>query len=100
MHLGCAKGLEVRGDELGVEQPEPAGLESCDEMHQRDFRRIAGTVKHALAEEGAAEAHAVKPAHQLLSVINLDGMAMANVIELAVERADTRVDPGARPARA
>ena len=52
-------------------------------------------MEHALAEERAAEAHAVEPADQLAVLVGLDAVAMADVVELAIERADARVDPGA-----
>ena len=65
------------GDELRVEQAIAAGLEPRDQMHQRDLGGIARAVKHAFAEERAAERHAVKPADQLVAVIDLDGVAMA-----------------------
>src|SRR5580692_10754052 len=56
-HLGGAEGPEVVGDELGVEQAKAARLEPRDQMHQRYLGGIAGAMEHALAEEGAAEAH-------------------------------------------
>src|SRR5882672_5179308 len=68
-------------------------------MHQRDFRGVAGAMEHALAEEGAAEAHPVKPADQGIFVIDLDGVAMADIVELAIKRADAPIDPGPRTSR-
>ena len=68
-------------------------------MHQRDLRRIARGVEHALAEKGAAEADAVKPADQFAVLIDLDGVAVAALVELAVEIADAAIDPGPRAAR-
>src|SRR6266478_2225497 len=99
LHLGGPEGLEVLGDELGVEQLESPRPQPRHQMHQRNFRGVAGAMEHALAEEGAAEAHPVKPADQDLPVIDLDGVAMADVVELAIKRADAPIDPGPRTAR-
>src|ERR1700722_3378060 len=56
-------------------------------------------MKHALAEERPAEADAVEAADQRLAVINLDAMAVAALVELAIEIANTDVDPGSAAAR-
>ena len=83
------------GDELRVEQPVAAGLEPRHQMHERDLGSVARAMEHALAEERAAEADAVEAADQFVVLIDLDAVAMAEVVELAIERADARVDPGA-----
>ncbi len=90
------------GDELRVEQPVMAGLEPRHQMHERDLGGVADGVEHALAEKGAAETDAIEAADQLLAVIDFDGVAVAALVELAIEIADTDVDPGPRcgPARA
>src|SRR5690606_37663028 len=95
LDLDGAEGGEMRRDELGVEQRIAAGLEPRDEMDEGDLRGVAGAVEHALAEERAGERHAIQPADQRVSVIDLDGVAMSDVEQLAVERADARIDPGA-----
>ena len=87
------------GDELRVEQPVAAGFEPRDEMHQRDLRGIARAVEHALAEESAAERDAVESADQRVAVVDLDAVAMPSLVEPAIERADTCIDPGAGTAR-
>src|SRR5947207_12206193 len=69
-------------------------------MHQRDLRGMARAVKHALTEEGAAEAHAIKPADQHVAVIALDGVTVSDLKQPLIEPADRRVDPGARALRA
>src|ERR1700761_8443892 len=56
-------------------------------------------MKHALAKERPAEADAIKAADQRLAIINLDAMAVAALVELAIEIADTDVDPGPAAAR-
>src|SRR5437899_5616437 len=95
-HFERAEGFQVVGHELRVEQLETAGPEARDEMHQRDLRGVARAVEHALAEESAAERDAVETADERVAVIDLDAVAMAAVVELAIEHADARVDPGAR----
>src|SRR5262249_56777359 len=80
---------------LRVEQPEAAGAQPRHQMHHRDFRGVARAVEHALAEEGAAEAHAVEPADQRSAVVDLDGMAVPDAVETEIEIADALVDPGA-----
>ncbi len=87
------------GHELGVEQHEAAGAQAGHEMHQRDFRGVTRAMEHALAEESAAERDTVKSSHQIVVEINLDAVAMPALIQLAIERADALVDPGARPSR-
>src|SRR5450759_1876193 len=69
--LDGAEGLQVIGDVLGVEQPVAAGAQARDQIHQRDLGGVARAVEHTLAEEGAAERDAVKPAHQRSPIIDL-----------------------------
>src|SRR5260221_11897282 len=66
-------------------------------MHKRDLRSIPHPMEHALAEEGAPERNPVKTAHQVFTFVNLDTMAVAPLVEFAVEHADAGIDPGARP---
>ena len=82
------------GRELRVEQPETAGPEAREQMHERDLRGVAGAMKHALAEEGAAQAHPVETADQRLALIGLDRMGMAGGEQFAIEPHDLVVDPG------
>ena len=56
-------------------------------------------MKHALAEERAPEADAVEAADQRTVLVDLDGVAIAALVELAIEIADARIDPGAGTAR-
>src|SRR6185369_6996745 len=95
-HLDRPEGAQVVGYELRVEQTVVSGLEAGGKMHEGDLRSIARAVKHALAEEGAAEAYAVEAAHEFGALIHFDGMAVAAVVELTIEAADADVDP--RPA--
>ena len=64
-------------------------------MHQRDFGCVAGAVEHALAEKSAPQADAVEAADQFIAVVDLDRVAVAAFVELAVEVADASIDPGA-----
>src|SRR4051812_23508198 len=93
-HFDGAEAAQVPGDELGVEQYKSAGDQPRDQMHQRDFRGVAGMMKHALAEEGAAEADAVEPAGEILAVPRLDAMAMPDLMQPRIEIANAAVDPG------
>src|SRR6201981_3892448 len=56
-------------------------------------------MKHAFAEERAAEADPIETADQAFAVVNLDGVTIAAFVELAIESADATVDPGAAPPR-
>ncbi len=51
-------------------------------------------MEHALAEKSSSETDAVKSANQFIAVIDFNGMAIAALVELAIEIADTDVDPG------
>jgi hypothetical protein len=88
------------GDELAIEQREAADPQSCDEMGERDLGGIGYAAEHALAEKGAAERDAIKPADQraanLTSRPDLDRMGMTVTMEDAVSLFDLRVDPGFR----
>ena len=71
--------------------------------HEIDERHLAGVARggeHALAEEGAAERHAVEPADQPPVLPGLDRVAVAGVEQVAVERRGSAVDPGGAPAGA
>src|SRR5690349_7487042 len=67
-------------------------------MHERHFRRVARGVKHAFTEECPRQGDAVKPADERIAVIDFDAMAVAALMQLAVEVPDARVDPGAAAA--
>src|ERR1700761_6869922 len=68
-------------------------------MHQRDLRSVAGDVKHALTEKSAAETDAIETADQIIAVINFNGVAIAALVELAVQTPNARIDPGPAPSR-
>src|SRR3974377_369598 len=71
-YLNCAQGAQMLCNVLRIEQPVTAGAQPRDQMHQRDFRGVAGAVKHALPEEGAAKRYAVESADERRAVIALD----------------------------
>src|SRR5262249_54323545 len=93
--LNRTKALEVVGDKLGIEQLEAAGPQTRDQMDEGDLGGVARAVEHALAEEGAAERDPVKTPDQRVAVVDLDAVAMAALVELAIEHADAGIDPGA-----
>ena len=69
-------------------------------MHERDLGSVARAVEHAFAEERAAERDAVKAADEGFALVDFEAVAMAALVELAIEHADARIDPGARAAGA
>src|ERR1043166_3226907 len=68
-------------------------------MNERHLGGVACAMKHALAEKRPSKADAVQAANQLLVLIDLDRVAIATLVKLAVERADPLIDPGAGAAR-
>jgi hypothetical protein len=65
------------GHELGIEQCEPAIFEPCHEIDERDLARVSLAREHALAEEGAAQMHAIEAARKLTVPPDLDSMGVA-----------------------
>src|SRR5262245_21148842 len=57
-------------------------------------------MEHAFAEERAAERDAVKTADEIFTLVDLDAVAVAPLVELAIKQADTGIDPCARAAGA
>ena len=60
------------GRELRVEQPESADPQASEQMDERDFRSVAGAMEHALAEECATQANAVKTPDKLVLFVCFD----------------------------
>src|SRR5258708_27270845 len=87
------------GQELRIQQLDPAGLKPGHEMHERDLGSITGAVEHALAKKRGAECHAIKTADEGVALVDFQAVTMPTVVELAVEDADARIDPGARAVR-
>ena len=97
-HLHRAETGEVRGDELGVEQAEPAGAQARDQVHQRHLARVAFRAEHALAEEGGAQHDAVEAAGEPPVAPGLDAVGVPLPVQRAVGLEDRAVDPGFGPA--
>src|SRR5260221_100784 len=95
-HLDGAEIPEMVGHELGIEQPKSARLEARHQMHECDLGGVARAMEHALAEIGPPERDPVEAADQAIAIVDLDAVAMTALVQLAIERADTVVDPGAR----
>ncbi len=93
-HFDRAERGEVRRHELRVEKLEAADHEACGEMRKGDLLGIGFAMEHALAEESGAERHAVEAADKLPLPPAFDGMDVALREQLAVKRADARIDPG------
>src|SRR5690606_2616204 len=73
---------------------EAASAKAFHQVHQRDLGAVALGREHALAEEGGAETDAVEPADQAPLAPHLDGVAVADVEQVAGEAANAPVDPG------
>ena len=84
----------MRVHELRVKQLKAARIEPCHQMHQRHLAGVGHARKHALAEKCRADLHPVKPANQLAVLPAFHRVAMAHFVELGIEGADARVDPG------
>src|SRR5690349_20021830 len=93
-HLDGAEALQMLRDELRVEQPVAADFQPRDEMHERDHGGVARAMKHALAEEGAAERNAVQSADQHVSLVHFHRVAISALEQRAVDASDARIDPG------
>src|SRR5207244_6495323 len=94
-HFGGAERLQMVGDELRIEQDEATRFQPGHQMDERDLGGVARPMEHAFPEEGAAETDAIESAHEFGPVIDLDGMAVTDPIEPAIEIADAPVDAGA-----
>jgi hypothetical protein len=81
------------GHELAIEKGEVPDLEARDQPCERDLGRVGAAAEHALAEEGAAELHAVKAADQPILVPDLDRMSVARAVERQHGALELGVDP-------
>src|ERR1700720_1530910 len=98
-HFDGAKCAQRIRNELRIQELESPRFEPSDEMDQRDLGRVARAVEHALAEESAAKGHAVESADEIVPLVDFEAVAMPPLVELAIERADSCVDPVTRSAR-
>src|SRR5918995_1385060 len=62
-------------------------------MGERHFRGVALAVEHALAKEGRPQCDPIQAADKAAVPPDLDGVAMAEIEEVAVEASDAGVDP-------
>jgi len=83
------------GQKLRIEQGEPAMIEPGGEIDQCNLAGVTLARKHAFAEKRTGDPDPVESAHQGAIAPDLNGMAVAEVEQLAVERANALVDPGA-----
>src|SRR4028119_144353 len=95
-HLVGAELRQVIGDELGVEEREASGLESAGEVDEGHLRGVAFPVEHALAEERRPEPDAVEAPDEAAVAVDLHGVAVTAVEQLAIELADAAADPSFR----
>src|SRR5205807_7773226 len=83
-----AKALQMFGDILRVEQFEAARNQPRHQMDQRHLRGVTGVVKHAFAEEGAAETDPIEPADEVVIAPDLDAVTVAEFMQRAIEIAN------------
>jgi len=84
---------KMRGQELGIKQLKPSGLQSMDQKGQGGFGGVGGPRKHALAEKRRANHNAINPANQLVAVPDFNRMRMTQGVQVAVGRRDFGIDP-------
>src|SRR5207253_2686576 len=84
---------EVAGHELCVEQRKGAAFQARDKMRERNFARVALARKHALAEKGGAQLHAIKTADQTVLAPAFDAVPKAAAVKFGVKGNDLLVDP-------
>src|SRR5271157_2261178 len=89
-----AEALQMRRDELRVQQAIAAAVQPRHQMDQADFGSVGGAMKHAFAEKGAAHRQPVKTADQLAVAPGLNRMGVAKGQKLAEQVGDASVDPG------
>src|SRR5205823_13993092 len=83
-----------RSSDLRVEQFETTRNQPRHQMDQCHLRGVTGVVKHAFAEEGAAETDPIEPADEVVIAPDLDAVTMAELMQCAIEIANALVDPG------
>jgi hypothetical protein len=81
----------VIGHELAVEEVEAADPQARDQPGERNLGGVGRRGEHALAEEGAGEAHAIEAADQLRPLPHLDRVGAATGVEVAVALLDRGV---------
>jgi len=87
------------GQELAIQQLEPADLEARDEMRERDLGCVTRAAEHALPEEGRTQPHAIEAADELVVLPGFDRMRVAAAMQFGIGRLDIGIDPGIWAAR-
>jgi hypothetical protein len=77
--------LKVTGQELRVEQGEPARFQPRNEVDERDLARIALARKHAFTEERRPEADTIQPAHKATIAPAFHAMRAAHAVKPRIE---------------
>jgi hypothetical protein len=88
------------GHELAIEQAESADPQPRHQPGEGDLGGVRADRKHALAEKGAGETHAIEPADQHVFLPAFDRMGVAGFVQPVVAALDRGVDPGLGPLRA
>jgi len=85
------------GQELGVEQAEPAIFKSCRQVNEGNFAGISCSREHAFTEECAGEPDAIEPSHYFVAAPDFHGMAAPEFEQFSIKRAYAIVYPRAFP---
>src|SRR4051794_29471159 len=85
----------MRRRHLAVDHTETARFEFLAQSHKRDFRCVALTTEHGFAEENASNCNSVKAADELIVEPSLNGMRIAQVMQLHVSVTHFSRNPGA-----
>src|SRR5262249_14035095 len=97
LDLDGAELPQMIGDELRVEQRKTTADQPRAQVDERHLAGIALHGEHALAKICAVQRHSVEAADELPAGPCLNRVAIAWIIEVAVERPDLAVDPGGAP---
>lgn len=87
----------MRGQKLRVQQREAAAGEVIRQPQQRHFRPIRAGRKHTFPEKRSAKADAEQTPGKLAVMVNGQRMGMACLVQLVIQRAQRRIDPGLVP---
>lgn len=89
-----AEALEVRGEELDIEETVPDSAQVFDEVDQGNLAAVCASTEHALTGKKPAEAHAVDTTGQFTVHFHFDTVGKAQLMELTVDLDQLRTDPG------
>jgi hypothetical protein len=94
--LDRAELSQMVGNELHVQEREPADPEPGDKMDEGDLAGIGFNRKHALAEKCASERQSVEAASQSSIPPRFDAVRVTKPVELTENSAYFRIDPRLR----